>query len=221
MTVVWPFANANELSQDRIETRLLMALLESMPEAAFMIEHGNRTVMACNSRAERMFGYRMDELLGNTTCLLHLSEDAYEGFAQSSQGILEHGQPFHGQLWMRRADGTCFPTEHTLTPLPNVGDQLISLSLVRDLSQKQPSTHFSRVFNTLTPRERDVFAYTARGLSAKEIARNLGLSHRTVEQHRNNILQKFQLRSVKQLLAEVATAGAIAQPQIDKAAERS
>jgi DNA-binding CsgD family transcriptional regulator len=56
-------------------------------------------------------------------------------------------------------------------------------------------------------------------LSAKEVARKLSLSHRTVEQHRNSILQKFQLRSVKQLLAEVATLGAVSQARVGQTAE--
>lgn len=44
----------------------------------------------------------------------------------------------------------------------------------------------------LTPREREVMELTMRGQLCKEIAEALGLSPRTVEQHRARILQKSQ-----------------------------
>jgi DNA-binding NarL/FixJ family response regulator len=43
----------------------------------------------------------------------------------------------------------------------------------------------------LTPREREVLAQIAATATNKEIARNLGISPRTVEVHRGNIMQKL------------------------------
>lgn len=47
----------------------------------------------------------------------------------------------------------------------------------------------------LTPRERKVGAAIAAGLSNKEIAQDLGISYRTVENHRANILKKLDARN--------------------------
>jgi two-component system nitrate/nitrite response regulator NarL len=44
---------------------------------------------------------------------------------------------------------------------------------------------------SLTPRERDVCVKVAEGLSAKEIARELGISFRTVETHVQNLRRKY------------------------------
>jgi two-component system, LuxR family, response regulator FixJ len=53
---------------------------------------------------------------------------------------------------------------------------------------------------SLTPRERDVFGLVAAGEPNKIIARNLGISFRTVESHRARIIEKLQARSLSDLI---------------------
>jgi DNA-binding NarL/FixJ family response regulator len=48
----------------------------------------------------------------------------------------------------------------------------------------------------LTPRERDVLRGIANGRTNKEVASLLGISHRTVETHRENIMRKLTIHSV-------------------------
>lgn len=48
----------------------------------------------------------------------------------------------------------------------------------------------------LTGRERDVLAGIARGLTNKEIAAELGISHRTVETHRESLMRKLRIHTV-------------------------
>ena len=55
-------------------------------------------------------------------------------------------------------------------------------------------------FNSLTPREREVMGEVVRGLATKSIARNLGISSRTVEVHRKNLMHKMQARSPADLV---------------------
>ncbi len=45
----------------------------------------------------------------------------------------------------------------------------------------------------VTPRETEVLRLVAKGLTARRIADRLGLSHRTVENHVQNVLRKLQL----------------------------
>lgn len=52
----------------------------------------------------------------------------------------------------------------------------------------------------LTRREQVVLAQVVKGSSSKETARNLNISSRTVEFHRNNIMQKLGARNVIDLL---------------------
>ena len=58
-------------------------------------------------------------------------------------------------------------------------------------------------FSTLTPRETEVFRLLIANeeiASSKLIARQLGISHRTVDQHRAKILQKTKTKSIAELL---------------------
>lgn len=53
----------------------------------------------------------------------------------------------------------------------------------------------------LTRREREVLALVAEGYSTKEIAIELGISPKTVEFHRSNLLRKFDAKTSSQLVA--------------------
>jgi DNA-binding CsgD family transcriptional regulator len=55
----------------------------------------------------------------------------------------------------------------------------------------------------LTPRERVTLAQIVRGASSKETARTLGISPRTVEFHRANIMQKLGARKTVDLVRRV------------------
>lgn len=54
--------------------------------------------------------------------------------------------------------------------------------------------------NRLTPREREIVQLLAEGKSSKEVAVALGLSVKTAETHRSNIMRKLELHSVSDLV---------------------
>ena len=54
--------------------------------------------------------------------------------------------------------------------------------------------------HALTPRERDVLDGLAKGLPNKTIAYDLGISPRTVEVHRANLMSKLRVRSLSEAL---------------------
>ena len=55
-------------------------------------------------------------------------------------------------------------------------------------------------YDTLTVRERQVLPLVANGSTSTEIALKLGISPRTVEIHRANMLHKLGLRTPSELL---------------------
>jgi two-component system response regulator FixJ len=60
----------------------------------------------------------------------------------------------------------------------------------------------------LTERERDVLKQILMGSTSKEVARELGVSPRTVEAHRRNLLRKLEIGTVKELMVRLAPPGA-------------
>src|SRR6202158_3285665 len=54
--------------------------------------------------------------------------------------------------------------------------------------------------NRLTPREREIVQLLAEGKSSKEVAVALGISVKTAETHRANIMRKLELHSVSELV---------------------
>ena len=63
-----------------------------------------------------------------------------------------------------------------------------------------------RLFELLTERERAVLLKVVAGRSSKEIGRDLGISHRTVEVHRANIMRKTRAENTIQLVRLVDAA---------------
>ncbi|MFA6149041.1 MAG: response regulator transcription factor [bacterium] len=59
----------------------------------------------------------------------------------------------------------------------------------------------------LSPRERQIVARIAAGLTTKEIAAELGISVKTVETHRQHIMEKLGVRKSTQIVMEAMKAG--------------
>ncbi len=53
----------------------------------------------------------------------------------------------------------------------------------------------------LTDREREILKFLCEGLTPREIADKVYLSHRTIETHKKNIMDKFQVNSVGKLIS--------------------
>ena len=76
--------------------------------------------------------------------------------------------------------------------------QIQRLNDALDILSKPSTGH-----KALTPRERVVLAQIVRGASSKEVARMLGISPRTIEFHRTNIMQKLGAGNTLALIRRV------------------
>ena len=79
----------------------------------------------------------------------------------------------------------------------------INAALATDAAARRSSVATDDVeqrLSSLTGREREVLDQILSGLTSKEIARELGVSPRTVEAHRKNLLRKLGIATVKVLM---------------------
>lgn len=81
----------------------------------------------------------------------------------------------------------------------------IDEALRRDASMRDPSSaeggrRLDKQIASLTVREREVMRLALRGLPSKVIAKDLDISHRTVEQHRSRLLEKLGVSSITELM---------------------
>jgi FixJ family two-component response regulator len=69
------------------------------------------------------------------------------------------------------------------------------------------AANLQALFETLTPREREVLALVASGLMNKQVAAEIGLAEITVKIHRGHIMKKMGARSLADLIRMAETLG--------------
>jgi FixJ family two-component response regulator len=79
----------------------------------------------------------------------------------------------------------------------------VTVAIERDRKRRKDEKIVSNaqaLFETLTPRERDVLALVAAGLMNKQIAAEIGIAEITVKIHRGHIMKKMGTRSLADLV---------------------
>lgn len=74
-------------------------------------------------------------------------------------------------------------------------------SLINEMSDKQPDMYFNKI--NFTPREEQCLIQLTQGKSAKEVAKALKISHRTVESYLESIKQKLGCRNKFELIGKL------------------
>jgi DNA-binding NarL/FixJ family response regulator len=90
------------------------------------------------------------------------------------------------------------------------GESYFSPPVASRLSAAVQSEQESRrALDQLTSREREVLLGIVRGHTNKQIATDLGISHRTVETHRESLMRKLEIRTVAELTRFAIEAGVL------------
>lgn len=82
------------------------------------------------------------------------------------------------------------------------GGSYFSPPVAKEIVQqlRTPGRNAAEPFSVLSSREREVLQLIAEGLSAKEIAADLGISTKTVEAHRTSVMRKLGARKATELV---------------------
>lgn len=92
------------------------------------------------------------------------------------------------------------------------GDSFLSPTVTQQVvdALARPADRPLAAASQLTDREREVLTLIAEGLSSKEIAQKLGVSLKTIESHRANLMDKLDIHKVSGLVRFAIRAGLVA-----------
>jgi two-component system, NarL family, sensor histidine kinase UhpB len=123
----------------RTSRQLLEKTIHSLHAAVFIVDAHTTTIQECNPAAARMFGYSREEMIGQTPALLHLNEAMREEFRRHLEAAVKaKGLLSEFEFKMKRKDGTPFPGEHTLVPIRNEEDRIVTwVGVVRDITDRK------------------------------------------------------------------------------------
>jgi two-component system, LuxR family, response regulator FixJ len=84
--------------------------------------------------------------------------------------------------------------------------ETINRALRKDMQIRQEGEALAQIrdyYSKLTERERQVIQGLYKGLPNKAIATEIGVSHKTVEYHRKNMMEKMQVNSLAELIQKM------------------
>lgn len=115
---------------------ILEATFVARHNPAFVVEWKSRRILAANEAVERVFGHRPDDLVGQTTELLHVDRPSFLQFGEMTEQALASGKgTFHGYSRLKRSNGEAFDAENLLGVIRDEAKQPIAaVSIVNDLS---------------------------------------------------------------------------------------
>jgi PAS domain S-box-containing protein len=117
---------------------LLRKIFESLEEAVIILNPITRKIIDCNQGAERIFGYRRDEMMGRSTEFLHVNMTKYNEFHERSIKKLEESGLFTTEFELRKKSGETFISDHTVTVVEDDSGKIDRIvSVIRDITERK------------------------------------------------------------------------------------
>ncbi|MEM5295562.1 LuxR C-terminal-related transcriptional regulator [Burkholderia sp. JPY481] len=156
-----------------------------------------RTIVSCNEAFSKTFGYSLSELSGRSLECLYPSHDEFQHIGERAVLAMRRTGFYSDERIMRRADGSLFWCHVSGRSIDHNDPFASAIWSFEDISAVR------RVVTELTQREREVAQLLVTGRSSKQIARDLRISHRTVEAHRARLMRKYGVATVGELIGRL------------------
>ena len=171
-------------------------------DLAVIATDADGVVTTWNGRAESLYGWTREEAIGRHVSELTVPEQSRQ-IAEQIMAAIQRGESWQGVFQVRRKDGSLLTAYVKDSPILDDHDRLIGIvgvsieigdpalaAAVRS-NITSSNNHSGRRTRTLSPREREVLALLARGLTGEQIAERLVLSPETVRTHIRNAREKL------------------------------
>ena len=166
-----------------------------LPVAAIVAR--DRVMTDCNDLALELFRAERSEIVGNLFAVLYPNRTEFEAAGRRMEPFLAGCVVQLDNRIMRRIDGTHFWVTvrgHAFNrEMPHEMTAWAFSELSDDVGPQKTAI-------SLTRRERDVAALLIDGLTSKQIAIDLGISPKTVDIHRANLLKKYSVHATSDLI---------------------
>ncbi|AET95609.1 LuxR C-terminal-related transcriptional regulator [Caballeronia zhejiangensis] len=160
-----------------------------------------RVIVSCNQALSEMFGYSSHELTGKSVEYLYPSRDEFQNVGKRAMITMQQQGLYSDDRIMRKIDGSFFWCHVSGRAFSRDEPFAAAIWCFEDISKIRPVT------TKLTAREREIAQFLVTGKSSKQIARDLHISHRTVEAHRVRLMRKYAVTTVGELIARLIGRG--------------
>lgn len=189
-------------------------ILKSLGEAVITIGI-NHSILFMNPAAEEMFNVRYKEVVGKRfdECITFKRTATQVDFTGLVEAVLTAKTTIRKTGLTLGGEGTALFVDLCLAPI-QTDEGLIkgaafvftnkteqkNLQELMQTHEKSFETAREIVINLLTEREKEVLGLIVAGKTTKEIAALLGISPRTIEFHRYNLMRKLKVKDIPSLV---------------------
>ncbi len=187
----FPFLQDLELPTSKLDS---LAFEES---PAAQIITNDRRILRCNKSFASLFGYTVAELESQLILKLYPTSADYHQIGERCLNALQDSTSYEDERFMQHKSGQIFwARARGVTLTPDQPFKLMVWSFDRIRHNETKTTE-------LTPREQEISGFIVNGLTCKETAAALGISHRTVEVHRARVMKKLGAKNTAELVSKI------------------
>jgi len=177
-----------------------LALLAFAESPAPQVVTSNRNIIECNHAFAHLFGYTREELIGASIRTLYPSLADYHAIGERCLKRLQHSCYYEDERFMQHRNREIFWARSRGITLTTDDPFALMIWNFERIADPIKTVH-------LTDREREISGYVVNGLSCKEIALRLNISHRTVEIHRSRIMKKLNVKNTAEMVSHIIMLG--------------
>ena len=157
-----------------------------------------RQIVRCNDEFANIFGVPRGDLEGSSLEVLYPTSQDFDLAGEMVMPILQATGRYSDDRLMKHRGGHLFWCHVAGRSFSADNPYAHAIWMFEDLSDRRKTNV------QLTPRERDVVKLLARGWSSKQVAKSLGISHRTVEAHRMRLGRKLDVTTTVEIVSKLA-----------------